>query len=67
MGIVVEIGPDAWKDCTPRAKVGDKVMFTQFTGGNLKGSDGYVYRMIPGHAIYATKDEEQDHVAAQAA
>jgi co-chaperonin GroES (HSP10) len=55
-GIVVAIGPDCWKDATPRAKVGDKVLITRFTGGMIKGSDGYIYRMIPGDAIYAVKE-----------
>ena len=58
MGIVVAIGADAWKDCTPRAKIGEKVLVTQYSGGVIKGRDGYVYKMIPSHAIYATEDEE---------
>lgn len=55
-GIVVAIGADAWKDISPRCKIEDKVMFTKFTGGVLKGSDGFVYRMIPADAIYAVKE-----------
>ncbi len=57
MGVVVEIGPDAWKGEreTPRAKVGDVVLFTKYAGGTIKGTDGYIYRFIADHAIYATK------------
>lgn len=57
-GIVVGIGADAWKDISKRCEVGDKVLFTKFTGGVLKGKDGYVYRMIPADAIYAVKEED---------
>jgi co-chaperonin GroES (HSP10) len=59
-GIVVEIGPDCWNGPseTPRAKVGDKVLITRFSGGMLRGNDGYIYRMIPDHAIYAVKEED---------
>jgi len=58
-GIVVEIGADCWngQNETPRAKIGDKVLITRFSGGMLKGSDGYIYRMIPDHAIYAVKED----------
>jgi co-chaperonin GroES (HSP10) len=59
-GLVVEIGPDCWKGPgeSPRAEVGDKVLITRFSGGVLRGSDGFIYRMIPCHAIYAVKDGE---------
>ena len=62
-GLVVAIGPDAWsgENETPRARVGDKVLITRFSGGMLRGSDGYVYRMIPDHAIYAVKEEEEEN------
>lgn len=58
-GIVVAIGPDCWNgpNETPRAKIGDKVLITKFSGGMLTGSDGFVYRMIPDHAIYAVKED----------
>ena len=61
-GLVVEIGPDCWNGPleTPRAKVGDKVLITRFSGGVLPGSDGFIYRMIPDHAIYAVKEEKHD-------
>jgi len=56
-GVVVAIGADAWKGATPRAKVGQKVMFTRFAGGVLRGSDGYVYRLVHGDAIYAVEKQ----------
>lgn len=61
MGILVALGDDCWKKEgeSPRAKIGDKVLFTQFTGGTIKGRDGFVYRMIPCHAIYAVREEDE--------
>ena len=58
-GIVVAIGADCWtgENETPRAKIGDKVMITKFSGGMIMGNDGYVYRMVPDHSIYAVKEE----------
>jgi co-chaperonin GroES (HSP10) len=58
-GIVVAIGPDCWKGAneSPRAKLGDKVLITRFAGGSITGEDGYVYRMVPSHAIYAVKED----------
>ena len=59
-GIVVAIGADCWtgENETPRAKVGEKVLITRFSGGMLPiGKDGYAYRMIPDHAIYAVKED----------
>lgn len=60
MGIVVALGADCWTKPgeTPRAKIGDKVLFTQYTGGLIKGRDGYTYRMVPCHALYAVEDVE---------
>ena len=60
-GIVVAIGADCWNGPNehPRAKLGDKVLITKFSGGMLPiGKDGYAYRMIPDHAIYARKKED---------
>jgi co-chaperonin GroES (HSP10) len=58
-GIVVAIGPDCWNgpNESPRAEIGDKVLITKFSGGQIEGSDGFIYRMIPDHAIYAVKEE----------
>lgn len=68
MGIVVEIGPDAWKGTvgggmhsvpeTPRAEVGDRVAFTKFSGGVIKGRDGFIYRMIHCNSIYMVMDQD---------
>lgn len=59
-GMVVAIGPDAWMDITPRCEVGDRVRFTQFAGGIIKGDDGIIYRLINAHAVYATKAVEEE-------
>ena len=58
--IVVAIGADCWNgpNETRRAEVGDQVLITRFSGGMLPiGKDGFAYRMIPDHAIYAVKDK----------
>jgi co-chaperonin GroES (HSP10) len=59
-GIVVAIGADCWNGERehPRAKVGDKVMVTQYAGGVIKGADGFIYKMIPDHSIYAVLETE---------
>lgn len=57
-GMVVAIGADAWKDITPRCEVGDRVRFTQFAGGVIKGDDGVIYRLINSHAVYAVRQEK---------
>lgn len=63
IGIVVALGADCWKKEgeSPRAKVGDRVLFTQFSGGTIIGKDDFVYRMIPCHAIYAVREEEDEN------
>lgn len=57
IGLVIAIGPDAWKDISPRCEVGDKVRFTQFAGGIILGDDSEIYRLVNAHAIYAVKEE----------
>ena len=52
-GVCVEIGPDAWKDETPRCTVGDRVAFTLYSGGLRKGKDGKRYRLVKADSIYA--------------
>lgn len=59
-GVVVAIGADCWNGEREhrRAEIGDKVLITKFSGGVLPmGEDGYVYRMVPDHAIYAVKEK----------
>ena len=53
-GIVVAIGPEAWKDEAPRAKVGDKVLVSQFCGAVMRGPlDDVQYRLVNGGDIFA--------------
>ena len=59
IGLVIAIGADAWKDITPRCQVGDRVRFTQFAGGIIKGDDGVTYRLVNSHAVYAVKTEKE--------
>ncbi len=60
MGIVVELGADCWNgpNESPRAKVGDRVLITRFVGGMIRGTDGYIYRMVPDHSIYAVQEDQ---------
>lgn len=55
-GVVVALGPDCWPGATPRCQVGDRVLFTRFTGGLRTGRDGKLYRFIPSDAIYAVME-----------
>lgn len=53
-GIVIAIGPEAWKDeASPRAQVGDKVMFSRWCGNIVTGTaDGKLYRMVNAEDIF---------------
>lgn len=59
MGIVVALGGDCWNgpNETPRAEPGDQVLVTRYAGGVIKGDDGYVYKLVPDHSIYAVKEK----------
>jgi co-chaperonin GroES (HSP10) len=53
-GIVVAIGPEAWKDEKPRAEIGDKVLVSAFCGSILRGPlDDVQYRLVNCGDIYA--------------
>ncbi len=56
--VVIEIGPDAWLDETPRAIVGEKVYLTKFCGFILKGADKEFYRIVNDNDIFAAIIEE---------
>lgn len=57
--IVVEVGPEAWRDeQSPRAKPGDKVMIGKFAGAMIIGpKDGKQYRMVNDRDIFAGLEE----------
>lgn len=57
---VLDIGPSCWHDePSPRAKVGDKVIFTKFAGYMAIGpADGEVYRLINDRDIFAVITSE---------
>ena len=58
--IVVEIGPDAWRDSTPRAQVGDRVLISKMSGFIAKGaSDGKFYRLVNDNDIFCQITDEQ--------
>jgi co-chaperonin GroES (HSP10) len=55
--VVIEVGPDAWKDeSQPRAKVGDVVLITKYAGFCATGADGRLYRMVNGREVFCTID-----------
>lgn len=60
---VVAIGPSAWHDePQPRAKVGDKVLVSKFSGYMAEGTlDGEQYRFVNDRDIFAAiVDSEGD-------
>ncbi len=59
-GIVIDIGPAAWKnEDAPRAKVGDKVLISQFAGTMMVGPlDNDQYRIINANDIFAVITDE---------
>ena len=58
--VVVDIGPDAWKDETPRAVVGEKVLVSKFSGYMAIGpADGKQYRIVNCNDIFAGITEEK--------
>lgn len=51
--IVVEVGPAAWPDEPPRAKVGDKVLISKMSGYMCKGPlDGVRYVLVNDRDIF---------------
>lgn len=53
-GLVIELGSECWKtESCPRAKVGDKVMISRYTGAILIGPlNKKVYRMVNDEDIF---------------
>ena len=60
--IVIESGPEAWKDeSQPRARPGDKVLITRFAGYMVKGvKDGKQYRLVNDRDIFCGLQEVSD-------
>lgn len=57
--IVVAIGPAAWPDEPPRAKVGDKVLISKLAGYMARGTkDGEQYRIVNDRDLFAGIVEE---------
>lgn len=58
--VVVAIGPYAWPDEPPRAKIGDKVLISRMAGHLVEGTfDGLKYRIINDRDIFAQITQEQ--------
>jgi len=61
-GVVVAVGPDAWKlDIykKPWAAVGDSVCFARYAGKTIEGVDGKKYRLMNDEDILAIKKVEE--------
>lgn len=58
--IVIEAGLECWKEeQVPRAKVGDKVLISMFSGYMAKGTkDGEQYRIVNDRDIFAVIEDE---------
>ena len=58
--VVVDIGPWAWGDePAPRAKIGDRVLFTRFAGYVAVGpKDGQTYRVVNDRDIFLGIEDE---------
>lgn len=61
--VVLEIGPECWRDeMQPRAQVGDRILIVKYAGSLVKGpADGKTYRMINDRDIVAVITEEKDN------
>lgn len=64
--IVIEVGPEAWKDESEhRANAGDEVLIVNYAGRMVNGvNDGKLYRMINANDIYCRvkrNDQEFKH------
>ena len=52
--VVVEVGPACWPDEPPRARVGDRVLISKYSGYAAIGpADGQRYRLINDRDIFA--------------
>lgn len=59
--VVVAVGPSAWHDePAPRAKPGDKVLVTKYSGFMVEGpKDGQRYRLVNDRDIFCAIKEEK--------
>lgn len=59
--IVIEVGPEAWRDeREPRALPGDRVLITKFAGSMVVGTaDGKSYRLVNDRDIYCQIEVEK--------
>lgn len=57
--IVIEVGPEAWSDePKPRARPGDKVLISRFSGVMANGiKDGERYRIVNDRDIFCALEE----------
>jgi len=57
--VVIEVGPECWKDeAKPRAKPGDKVLVVKFAGFmSSQTKDGKLYRLVNASDIFCSIEE----------
>ena len=55
--LVIEIGPEAWKEeKDPRAYIGEKVLVSKWCGHITTGKDGKLYRLVNAEDIFCGVD-----------
>jgi len=59
--VVIEIGPEAWREeRAPRAKPGDRVLVSRYAGHMAVGpADGVQYRMVNANDVFAAITDER--------
>lgn len=60
--VLIEVGPCAWRDePVPRAKPGDKILFSKWAGYQAVGpADDEVYRIVNDSDIFTIITKEKD-------
>ena len=55
--VVIEVGPEAWKEeKVPRAVPGEKVLVSRWCGHITTGADGKLYRLVNAEDIFCGVD-----------
>jgi len=55
--VVIEVGPEAWKEeKVPRAVPGEKVLVSRWCGHITTGNDGKLYRLVNAEDIFCGVD-----------
>ena len=58
-GLVVAIGPEAYRESTgPWCSEGDRICYARYSGEHLTGADGKLYRLINDDSVQAVITDE---------